>query len=80
MKGLTATLNSVMKLPHATAHGPLALSLRFPKEALRGEEGRRHLQAVVETYFRGGGQQLQITVASTEELRAAMAHPRSTAR
>lgn len=75
VKGLTATLNSTLRLPHATAHGPLALSLRFPKEAVRGEGGVANLQAVIETYFRQGGQQLQISIASTADMRAALEHP-----
>lgn len=75
VKGLTATLNSTLRLPHATAHGPLALSLRFPKEAVRGQEGAANLQAVIETYFRQGGQQLQISIASTADMKAALEHP-----
>ena len=34
--GLTATLNSVLRLPHAQAMGPLTLNLRFPPSAVRG--------------------------------------------
>lgn len=73
--GLTATLNSALKLPHDSAHGPLALSLRFPKETVRGEEGCAALRAVVQTYFERGGQQLQISIASTADLRAALERP-----
>lgn len=74
-QGLGTTLGACLRLPHATAHGPLAVSLRFPREAVDGVKGVDALQAVIETYFRGGGQQLQISVASTEELRAAQADP-----
>ncbi len=73
--GLTATLNSVLCLPHGRAHGPLALSLRFPASAVRGEEGTRALRAVVATYFERGGQQLQISIASTADMLAALEHP-----
>lgn len=73
--GLTATLLSTLKLPHAHVHGPLALSLRFPKEVVQGQEGRAHLRAVVEAYFRQGGQQLQISIASSEDMRAAQQNP-----
>lgn len=73
--GLTATLNSVLHLPHDRAHGPLALSLRFPSSAMRGTAGAALLQSVVETYFRRGGQQLQISIAGTEEMKAALENP-----
>ena len=75
MLGLTATLNSVARLPHRSAHGPFALSLRFPKGAVKGAEGRARLRAVVESYFAQGGQQVQISIASTEEMRAAQQDP-----
>jgi len=73
--GLTATLNSVLKLPHDHVHGPLVLSLRFPPGAVTGTGGVKRLRAVVETYFRGGGQDLQISIAGTDEMKAAREHP-----
>ena len=74
-RGLTTTLTATARLPHATAHGPLALSLRFPKSAVSGAEGVGTLRAAIETYFRMGGQQVQISVASAADMRAAQAHP-----
>jgi formate C-acetyltransferase len=53
----------------------MALSLRFPKDVVLGAEGRTRLRAVIEAYFCQGGQQLQISVASTEDLRAAQQDP-----
>ena len=73
--GLTPTLNSALKLPHDCAHGPMALSLRFPSHVVQGAEGRAKLRAVIETYFRQGGQQLQISIASTEDMKAAQQNP-----
>lgn len=73
--GLTATLNSVLKLPHDQVHGPLVLSLRFPPAAVAGSAGVERLRAVVETYFRGGGQDLQISIAGTDQMRAARENP-----
>jgi formate C-acetyltransferase len=75
VKGLTPTLLSVLKLPHAHVHGPMALSLRFPKDVVQGAEGRVRLRAVIEAYFREGGQQLQISIASSEDMRAAQQNP-----
>jgi len=75
VSGLTPTLISVLKLPHRKAHGPLALSLRFSPKVVKGVEGREKLRAVVETYFREGGQQLQISIASTEDMKEAQNNP-----
>ena len=76
-QGLTATLRSMFKLPHAEIHGPLALSLRLPSRLVRTPEGLRKLQQACETYFRGGGQQLQISIAGTDELQAAQRDPQA---
>jgi formate C-acetyltransferase len=73
--GIAPTLEAVLRLPHCAAHGPMALSLRFPQSTVRGREGRAALRAAIETYFQGGGQHLQISIASTEEMRAAQAQP-----
>jgi formate C-acetyltransferase len=73
--GLTPTLRSVLKLPHDRSHGPLALSLRFPRQSVRGPEGADRLRALIETYFAAGGQQLQISIASTEQMAAAQRDP-----
>ena len=49
-------------------HGPLALSLRFPKEAVNTAGGREKLLAAIESYFIQCGQQLQISIASAEDM------------
>jgi len=75
VRGLTATLNSALRLPHRHAHGPMVISLRFPRHIVAGADGRVKLKAVIETYCRQGGQQLQISIASTDEMRAAQRDP-----
>jgi len=75
VSGLTPTLRSVLKLPHDRVHGPMALSLRFPRQAIRDPEGRRKLRSMIETYFREGGQQLQISIASSDEMKDAQCDP-----
>ncbi len=75
VRGLSATLASMMKLPQDKVHGPLALSLRFTTKDVSTPEGLARLRAVVETYFLGGGQQLQISIAGTEEMKAAQSEP-----
>ncbi|MGQ9608656.1 MAG: pyruvate formate lyase family protein [bacterium] len=73
--GLTPTLNSVLRLPHLKTHGPMALSLRFPPKSVQGEEGRANLRTIIETYFMQGGQQLQISIASTDDMKKAQKDP-----
>jgi formate C-acetyltransferase len=75
VRGLSATLASMMKLPQDKVHGPLALSLRFTTKDVSTPEGLDKLRAVIEAYFLGGGQQLQISIAGTEEMKAARLEP-----
>jgi formate C-acetyltransferase len=75
--GLTPTLRSVLKLPHNKVHGPMALSLRFPSKVVDGKDGIAKLRSTIETYFQEGGQQLQISIASTEDMKAAQRDPES---
>lgn len=75
--GLTPTLRSVLKLSHNKVHGPMALSLRFPSKVVEGEDGIAKLRATIETYFQEGGQQLQISIASTEDMKVAQKDPES---
>jgi len=75
VRGLMATLGSMLKLPHDRTHGPLALSLRFPGEVVASPEGVTALRTAAQTYLRAGGQQLQISIASSAELRAAQREP-----
>ena len=74
-QGITAALNSMLKLPHDRVHGPLALSLRLPADVGHSPEGRERMVALVRGYLERGGQQLQISMASAEEMRAAQAEP-----
>lgn len=75
--GLTPTLRSVLKLPHNKVHGPMALSLRFPSKVVADKEGIAKMRSTIETYFQQGGQQLQISIASTEDMKAAQRDPES---
>ncbi|NLG29371.1 MAG: hypothetical protein GX557_15785, partial [Chloroflexi bacterium] len=53
-RGIAPTLEATLRLPHCAAHGPMALSLRFPPHAVRGDDGHAALRAAIETYFQGG--------------------------
>ena len=49
--------------------------MKFHPTALQGEQGDAKLRAVMESYFDGGGMELQINVVSAETLRDAQDHP-----
>jgi pyruvate-formate lyase len=73
--GITAALNSMLALPFAETHGPLALSLRLPANAVDTPEGEAKFAALLRNYLERGGQHLQPTVTSTETLHAARQNP-----
>jgi formate C-acetyltransferase len=73
--GPTALINSVLKLPHTLAVGTPVFNMRFSKTMATDPEGRAGIKNLIRTYFAGGGLQLQITVLSTEEMRAAQKEP-----
>jgi formate C-acetyltransferase len=73
--GITATINSMLKLPMYDSHGPLALNLRIPANIMNSPEAVLKLASLLRGYMSRGGQQVQLTVASTAEMRAAQEHP-----
>ncbi len=73
--GVTAVLNSMLTLPAADTHGPLALNLRVPADAVRTEDGEARLAALLRSYLERGGMHLQVTVADAAVLHAAQADP-----
>jgi formate C-acetyltransferase len=73
--GPTALLNSVLKLPLHLAPGTPVLNMRFTKALLNDPAGRAGLKGLIRSFFAQGGMQMQITVMSAEEMRAAQAEP-----
>ena len=73
--GPTAMLRSVARLPQRLAVGTPVLNMRFLKSTLAGSEARRRLRNLIETYFRLGGLQVQISVVDRAELEDALIHP-----
>lgn len=71
----TAVLSSAARLPIAQLPGGQALDIAIPHEMLSTPAGRRQFRALVETYFRLGGADLQINTADPADLRSAQAHP-----
>jgi trans-4-hydroxy-L-proline dehydratase len=73
--GITAVLNSMLELPNSEIHGPLALNLRLPRASVDTPRNREKLEALLGSYFERGGQQVQVTIAGVEEMRAAQKEP-----
>lgn len=73
--GPTAMLNSVLKCNQYLATSGNVLQMKFIKRQFETEEGMNAYIALAKTYFRLGGQTLQINVVSQEELLDAVAHP-----
>lgn len=73
--GPTALINSVLKLPQAKAFGTPTFNMRFSKTLTNTTEGRERLIALLISYFAQGGLQAQISVLSSEDMRAAQKEP-----
>ena len=73
--GLTAMLNSVVKLPLKKGVGGTTLNVLIPKDFTKTEEQRKKIEALMTSYMMNGGQMAQITTASREEMLDAKEHP-----
>jgi len=74
--GPTAVLNSVCKLNSKDSwQSGYQVNVRFHSGMIADEANRTKLRAMLNAYFAGGGQELQINVVSTAALRAAQKDP-----
>jgi pyruvate-formate lyase len=73
--GPTATILSATSFSHQPLLGGVAFNLRFSAATLQGRERRDKVAALLRTYFRRGGAQVQINVVSSQTLREAQQHP-----
>jgi formate C-acetyltransferase len=71
VSGPTAVLNSVTKLPLTCIYNGVNLNMRFDPSKLKPEI----LMALMQTYFRQGGRQVQFNMLDSATLRDAQAHP-----
>lgn len=74
--GPTALLNSVLKGNQYLATSGNVMQVKFSKAQFATETGKAAFIALAKTYFRQGGQTLQVNVVSQEELLDAMEHPK----
>ncbi|MCL2126657.1 MAG: hypothetical protein FWH38_00250, partial [Treponema sp.] len=70
--GLTAMLNSILKIPHNN-HAGMVQNMRFTRETWSHQDGK--VQTLVSDYFARGGAQAMITVVGKEDLSNAMKNP-----
>ncbi len=75
VNGPTALLKSVMRGNQYLATSGNVLQIKFAKSQFCTEEGRKAFTALTKTYFRNGGQTLQINVLSREDLINAQKNP-----
>lgn len=73
--GPTAMLNSVTTLPLPLAVGTPVLNIRLQKPVMQSPQGLRGIADLIRAFFASGGLQIQLSVVSTEEMRAAQQHP-----
>jgi formate C-acetyltransferase len=74
-RGPTLAMKSAAKIDYRKVANGSAFNLKFHPSALRGSEGIENFSNLVRTYFRLGGQQLQVDVVDADTLRAAQERP-----
>lgn len=74
-QGPTALLNSVLKANQFLAISGNVLQMKFQKSQFNTDRGVESFIMLAKTYFRMGGQTLQVNVLSKEELMDAYEHP-----
>lgn len=73
--GPTAMFNSITALDFERAHNGANVNAKFDTATLKGEHGRIILEALLLSYFKNGGMQVQLNVLDTEMLKDAKANP-----
>jgi pyruvate-formate lyase len=73
ISGPTALMHSMWKIPQEQCRTCCVLNLRFSKKVWTGAPDA--LQNLMQTYFSGGGYQMQVNLVSRDELLAARQHP-----
>lgn len=73
--GPTAMFNSITSIDFERAHNGVNVNAKFDTATLKGEHGKTILQAVLLSYFKQGGMQVQLNVLDTEMLKDAKLHP-----
>ena len=75
MKGPTATVKSVASMGQSDFHDGALFNLRFDPKGVEGEKGLESIEGIIKTYFKNGGEHIQINVVDNETLKAAQKTP-----
>lgn len=75
VNGPTATVKSVASMGQASFHDGALFNLRFDPKGVEGEKGLQSIAGVIKTYFKHGGEHIQINVVDDETLKDAQIHP-----
>ena len=73
--GPTAYVKSAAKLPHIDIGNGDQLNIKFTKTVLQNPEGAMKIKALIQSYFRLGGMQVQFNVISADVLHDAQKTP-----
>jgi formate C-acetyltransferase len=73
--GPTLAMKSAAKIDYRNVLNGSSFNLKFHPSALRGAGGVENFSNLMRTYFRLGGQQLQVDVVDADTLRAAQERP-----
>ena len=73
--GPLSTIGSILKFDQTKYTNGTLCNMKFHPSALQGNNGVTKLRAVMETFFAGGGMELQLNIVSVETLKDAQAHP-----
>jgi len=73
-RGATSTINSVSKPDYTKVACGSVVNQKF-SPSMFTDEKRKRLMALIKTYFKKGGQEMQINATSREALLDAMEHP-----
>lgn len=74
-EGHTALIRSATTIDQSAFHGGQALDISIGPDLMGNEAGRKAFQALLQTYFRLGGLQVQVNGVDAGVLRQAMAEP-----
>ena len=75
VKGPTATVKSVAAMGQTAFHDGALFNLRFDPKGVEGEKGLQSIEGVIKTYFKHGGEHIQINVVDNKTLKDAQIHP-----
>ena len=75
LAGLPAAILSYGKMRHSELPAGSPLDLRVSRRLVAGDDGASRMAALIRSFVDTGGSMMTLTVADTEELRAAQRHP-----